>query len=180
VPDKNTITELSGSVGVGAMHILGVFFVLDGRFGFLVFVEQYAQSAAWGIFVTVPLLVVSHLLGLLSILFAEALLTNVVGQRYSLAPLLVRVARVDSEHLTANFHEAEKNQRFLVGVSMSFVTLGIGSLSEVRMMGNFSSIGYVGAAASLLALILCLTIAFGMRNRVEQTIDSFESRREPN
>ena len=63
---KPAIEELSGFLGVGSLQILGVFLILDGTLGFLVFLETYAKTSTWGILVTAPLLVVSYVFGPLS------------------------------------------------------------------------------------------------------------------
>lgn len=59
-------------IAVGSLQVLGIFFVLDGLFGFLTFIEEYAKTTAWGILVSVPLITVSYLLGVLSGSIADA------------------------------------------------------------------------------------------------------------
>jgi hypothetical protein len=170
---ENAITEVSGSVGIGALHVLGLFFILDGRFAFLGFVEQYACTASWSIFVTVLVLVSSHVVGLLSMLVSDALLVHLFKNRYSLAPLFVQVTLTKSEQLIARYLETERLQRFLAGVALSFLMVGLGSWSEVRMMGSYGAVGYVGVALSVLACCGCVALAVRMRNSFACEVEAF-------
>jgi hypothetical protein len=170
---KNAITELSGSIGIGALHVLGLFFILDGRFAFLGFVEPYAYAASWNIFVTLLVLLVSHVLGVLSMLVSDAVLSHLFNNRYSLAPLFVQVTLTKSEQLMARYLETERLQRFLAGVALSFLTLSLGSWSEVRMMGSYGAVGYVGMALSVLACCGCVALAMRMRSSFAYVVEAF-------
>ncbi len=79
--DKTSIEEITGYLGVGALELLAVFFILDGTSGFLEFVETYAKTSSWAIFVTGPVLVISYVLGLISSLASESLLKGFLGRK---------------------------------------------------------------------------------------------------
>ena len=60
-----SLENFAGYTGVGALQILGWFFVIDGLTGFYSLVEQYASSASWQIFFSVALVALAYLLGTL-------------------------------------------------------------------------------------------------------------------
>lgn len=155
---KHPTEELSGSLGVGSLEILGVFFILDGSFGFLSFIEDYSHTSTWTILVAVPLLVVAYVLGLISSLAMEATLGVLLPSK--LTPVLFRaVSELKNDALMQRFLDAERHTLLLYGCSIAFLLLGIGSWVEVKMMGQFSFVGYMGFAGGIAIAISCPIIA---------------------
>ena len=161
-PDKATLEDLTGYLGIGALELLGFFFVLDGASGFLVFLETYAKTTSWAILVTVPILVVSYILGLISSLIVE----SAVRLKPILTPdLFARVTASKNETLIRRFAEVERHTRLLNGCLVAFVLLAAGSLAEVRMMGSFGFVGSLGMILGLLLAAIC-PISCPLRSRV--------------
>jgi hypothetical protein len=155
-PDKATLEDLTGYLGLGALELLGFFFVLDGISGFLVFLETYAKTSSWAILVTIPVLVVSYILGLTSSLAVESALRF----RPILTPeLFARTATSKNETLIRRYAEVERHSRLLNGCLVAFLFLGFGSLAEVRMMGTFGFVGYLGFGIALFLTALCPLVA---------------------
>ncbi len=78
---KLSLEDITGFLGVGTLEILGVFFILDGTFGFLTFIEIYSKTSTWAILVTVPLLVVAYVFGLLTSIGTEVLLSRAIPSK---------------------------------------------------------------------------------------------------
>lgn len=53
-PTKPSLEEVTGYLGVGALLMLGVFFLFDGPTNVWVTVEQYAKTSSFAILFTVP------------------------------------------------------------------------------------------------------------------------------
>lgn len=162
-PDKATLEDITGYLGVGAMELLGLFFVLDGVSGFLVFLETYAKTSSWAILVTVPALFVSYILGLTSSLAVESALR--------LKPILTpeifaRATSSKNESLVRRYAEVERHSRLLNGCLVAFLLLGFGSLAEVRMMGAFGFVGYLGFGVALALAVLCPVVARHQQRRL--------------
>ena len=77
-PAKPALEEVSGYLGVGSLELPGVFFLVDGPTNFVPFAETILKTSTWTLFATVPLLVVSYVLGLISSIGAEAALSRII------------------------------------------------------------------------------------------------------
>ena len=155
-PDKASLEDLTGYLGVGALELLGLFFVLDGVSGFLAFVETYAKTSSWAILVTVPALVVCYILGLTSSLAVESLLR--------LEPVLTpehfaQATSSNNEAMVRKYAEVERHARLLNGCLIAFVVVGVGCLAETRQMGRFAFVGYLGCVLSIALGVLCPFLA---------------------
>ncbi|MDO9178040.1 MAG: hypothetical protein Q7U16_06905 [Agitococcus sp.] len=155
---KPAIEEVSGYLGVGSLELLGIFFILDGISEFLEFIEIYAKTSTWAVLVTVPALVVAYVIGVFSSLGAEIVLSRYM--RPILTPeLFAYVTSSKNEQLVQRYADAERHSRLLYGCSIAFFLLAIGSWLEVRMMGKFGFVGYVGLVAGLGISLLCPLLA---------------------
>ena len=65
-PSKPALEEVTGYLGVGGLLLLGLFFVVDGQTNFWTTVEMYTKTGSFAILFTLPLLVISYVLGLLA------------------------------------------------------------------------------------------------------------------
>lgn len=151
---KPAIEEVSGYLGVGSLELLGIFFILDGISEFLEFIDVYAKTSAWAVLVTVPALVVAYVVGVFSSLGAEIVISRYM--RPILTPeLFAYVTSSKNDLLIQRYADAERHSRLLYGCSIAFIFLAIGSYLEVRMMGKFGFVGYVGLVAGLGISLLC-------------------------
>lgn len=152
------LEEISGYLGVGSLELLGFFFVLDGTYGFLAFIEVYAKTSAWAVLVTVPALVVAYVLGLFSSLGAEFFINSLT--RPLLTPaLFAHITSSKNEMLVQRYADAERHSRLLYGCSVAFVLVAVGSSLEIRMMGEFGFVGNIGLVAGLVIAALCPLLA---------------------
>lgn len=168
---KPSIEDITGFMGIGTLEILGIFFILDGISGFLSFVEIYSKTAAWGIFVTIPILVIAYIFGLLTSIGMEIFLNKIFPNQLASKLLLITIKK-DNKLISTKFIELERQSRLLNGCSFAFLLLGIGSLAEVKMMGEFGFVGYLGLIGSLIVSLSCPVIARQLQKQFYQSISS--------
>ena len=130
---KPSLEEVTGYLGVGALLLLGIFFVIDGPTNFWITVERYAEKSSFAILFTVPLLVISYVLGLLASLSVQTLVERVVPPVLS-PKLFVAVAQKDREPVLNRYLEVERHSRLLYGCTLAFLLLAAGSLSVRRYL----------------------------------------------
>lgn len=155
-PDRASLEDLIGFLGVGALELLGLFLILDGISGLRENLDSYAGTSTWTILVTAPALVVSYILGLVSSLAVESAL--------HLPPILApesfaQATGSGNDALIRRYAEVERHTRLLNGCLVAFVLVGFGSLAQVRTMGHFGFVGYLGLCVALFAAILCPLVA---------------------
>ena len=132
---KPALEEVTGYLGVGSLQFLGAFFIIDGYTGFFTLVELYAKSSAVAILFTIPLLVISYVLGLLSSLAAEVVLERAVRPHLT-AELFAIALNTGKEPLITRYAEVERHSRLLHGCTLAFFLLALGSLAERTNMLN--------------------------------------------
>lgn len=168
---KPALDEVSGYLGVGSLQLLGAFFIVDGLTGFYLLVEKYAGASAFAIIFTVPLLVISYVLGLLSSLAVEALMQVFV--KPALAPsLYAQAVRSGSEPLVARYVEVERHSRLLHGCTFAFVLLGSGSFLEQRNLEGFGSVGVLCFVAGIVIAALCPILAFRLQTELRSYVQA--------
>ena len=155
---KPALEEISGYLGVGSLQLLGAFFVIDGLTGFYSLVEFYSKSSAFAILFTVPLLVISYVLGLFSSLAVEVLIEKLVPPVVN-PSLYAEALKTTSEPLMARYSETERHSRLLHGCSLAFVLLAVGSLAERGNMPGFEVVGTVCFVTGLFLAAICPLLA---------------------
>jgi hypothetical protein len=159
-PTKPALEEVTGYLGVGSLQLLGIFFVVDGLTGFYSLVEVYSKSSSFAILFTVPLLVISYVLGLFSSLAAAVFVERGFRSRLS-ADLFARVVQLGKEALTARYAEVERHSLLLYGCTLAFLLLAVGSLAERNNMPGFES---VGTSCFFLGLVIGVACPFLARH----------------
>lgn len=170
-PTKPALEEVSGYLGVGSLQLLGAFFIVDGSTNFVPFAETTFKTNTWALLATVPLLVVSYVLGLVSSLGAEAAITRIV--RPALTPeLFAVVSGSGNELLIQRYVDVERHTRLLHGCTLAFILLGMGCWSEVGMLGEFGFVGYLCLAGGLLLSALCPLLALRLQRQLVPFIEA--------
>jgi hypothetical protein len=114
-------------------------------------VEHYAKTSSFAILFTVPLLVISYVLGLLSSLAVQSLHDRLFTPILS-PNLFAAAAKKTREPLLNRYLEVERHCRLLHGCTLAFLFLGVGSMSVGR---------YLPAGQESVALV-CLAIGLGL------------------
>ena len=149
----------AGATGVGALCVLGVFLVLDGRAPELFpTLETYAKTATWGIVAAVPVLAVAYVVGLLAIAgtgaAVEALYGDVVGRG---ARDVLSMFAIPKDSLVATAYlELRQRQELLGGSAIGVLLLALGAFSERRNLPEVRGAVTVAGSLALVAALLCL------------------------
>ena len=166
---KPALEEVTGYLGVGSLQVLGAFFVIDGYTGFFSLVELYAKSSAVAILFTVPLLVISYVVGMLSSLACEVILERAI--RPHLTPTLFAMALATRrEPLMVRYAEVERHSRLLHGCTFAFLLLAFGSLAERSNMPGYGVVGTVCFVIGLFIAILCPLLARRLQSELKRYV----------
>jgi hypothetical protein len=166
---KPALEEVSGYLGVGSLQLLGAFFIIDAYTGFFTLVELYAKSTAVAILFTVPLLVISYVLGMLSSLAVEVALERAVRPHLT-AELFATALRTGKEPLIARYIEVERHSRLLHGCTRAFLLLAFGFLAERVNMSTYSVVGTVCFIIGIGIAILCPFLARRLQSELKRYV----------
>jgi hypothetical protein len=158
-PSKPSLEEITGYLGVGALLMLGIFFLIDGPTNVWTTVEQYAKTNSFAILFTVPLLVISYVLGLLASLAVQSVLERFLSP--ILTPELFAIAAQRTrEPVLSRYLEVERHSRLLYGCTLAFLVLAAGSLSVQRWLPPGQEIAAIGCFVLGVAIaIACPVLA---------------------
>lgn len=152
---SDSLTTVAGPTGVGALCMLGVFLILDGRAPSLFpTVEEYAKSATWGVVAAVPILVMAYVLGLFLTSAAVIAVHAFVGPGADAEAVdLARIAVLSAEKSAAvqYYVQLRQDRAAIAGCSIAFIVLGAGALCELANLPHIKG-SVVALAAGSLAL----------------------------
>lgn len=166
-----SLENFAGLTGVGALQVLGWFFVIDGLTGFYVLVEQYAASASWQIFFSVAVVALAYLLGAVSSIIGALIVelgSSTTTRIYEVAGRL---------NTTASYLVLEdwlKKSAILKGSAVSVLVLAAGSVIEGQS-GFMERFGVVGLAGGALGVGLSVLAALVARTLDRRTLTSLEA-----
>jgi hypothetical protein len=157
------ISSAVGPAGIGALCVLGILLILDGRSpAVLGTVERYGNTTTWGIVAAVPLLAITYLLGILVVTAAESLMHTTFGPSFVTETSdLLRIGNfpLDKSALAQGYVQLRQESRLLAGSSIALIFLALGAFSEIpnvqEVKGPTIALGF----ATL--LIAFLTFGFG-------------------
>jgi uncharacterized membrane protein len=173
---KPSLEEVTGYLGVGALLLLGTFFIIDGFTNFWVTLEQYAKTGSFAILFTVPLLVISYVLGLLASLTVQTILERFVPPILS-PELFAAAAQKAREPLLNRYLEVERHSRLLYGCTLSFVLLAVGSLTLRKYLPPGQELVAVVCFVIGTALAgACPVLARRLQVQLRFYVNAFESR----
>lgn len=160
--DKASLEEVTGYLGIGALELLAAFFIIDGYSNFFELVEWYSKTSSWAILFTVPGIVIAYVLGVVSVATFEIFIPVPVV----LTPeVFAQAVKSKSEPLLRRYSEVERVARLLNGASLAFLLIAVGLLAEVRMLGRFGFVGYVGAFCAVVLTCLCPFVSHKLQSR---------------
>lgn len=179
VTPKLSHDDVLGYLGVGSLQILGLFLILDGLFNFLAFVENYAKTVAWALFVSVPLIVVSYVLGLISAKIAEIFYYRSAGSREVREATFLSAAASGNDIVFDSYAQTERHRALLLGSAAACITLGVGALAEIRMMQGFEYVALIGAGLAFFGAFffpwMARRLDEGCQERIRKWVEKTES-----
>lgn len=172
---KPSLEEITGYLGVGTLLLLGIFFLIDGPTNFWTTVEHYAKTNSFAILFTVPLLVISYVLGLLSSLAVqtlhERLFTSILTPE-----LFASAAKKAREPLLNRYLEVERHSRLLHGCTLAFLFLGVGSMSVERYLPpGQEAVALFCLAIGLLLSCSCPLLARRLQLQLKLYVQAFDA-----
>ena len=145
--------QLTGKAGLGAIVLLAGYLVADSQpLGMFRILKTYGDTTPWVLLVAVPTVVVSYVLGILSIDVAQVLLRPLSPFRaLDEGRDLLRVGS-GPEILQARYSEAIRRAELLQGAVIAFLMLTCGCLIDRK---NFAS-GFLGWSVIAIAVVLAV------------------------
>jgi hypothetical protein len=140
----DALGSFAGATGVGALFLLGVFLILDGRAPNLFpTVEVLAKTSTWGIVATVPILAISYLIGLFLLTGGSNVVQLIFGPATGADFAdLARLSDLDlgKSVLAQEFSQLRQQSAVLAGSSFALIVVALGALSERRNLVNLAGI----------------------------------------
>ena len=172
INQKFDFKGLFGIFGVGALMILGVFFILNGTLEIWDVIEDASNLSGWSILVSIPLVVVSYIFGIIIIEIANFLFFSKRKKEEEKEILKILVEQ-KSEFLQGFYLEEVQNQRLLKGGAISFIFVGIGSLLESHWP-RIGILGIIGGLGAFLISIICIILVKRMNKNMVEIITQFK------
>ncbi|MCU0633823.1 MAG: hypothetical protein MUE41_03020 [Gemmatimonadaceae bacterium] len=149
----------AGAAGVGALCVLGVFLLLDGRApGVFPTVEFYARTATWGIVAAVPVLAITYVVGLLAITGTVGLLELALGPSIGSGALdAAAFAAVDTDSPIGQVYlQLRQEQGILGGSAVGMLVIATGAFAERRNLPDVRAAVSLAATLAVIASALCV------------------------
>jgi len=164
----DSIGTFAGATGVGALCLLGVFLLLDGRAPnlFPTF-EEYAKTATWGVVAAIPVLAIAYVVGLVLLTASGFALRGAFG--LSVRHQAADAARLSSlaakeSVLSQTYLQLRQEADVMGGAALALVVLGLGALSETSNLRGLKVVIAVGSAGALFAAVALFWSA-GLKTR---------------
>ncbi|MBK8506049.1 MAG: hypothetical protein IPL46_29950 [Saprospiraceae bacterium] len=144
---KKVIEEFTGTIGVGCLVSLGLFFLTDSVFRYWIFIEELMVTNSWGVLVSIPILIINYILGLITIEFGELLFPKLYAKeiQQKFEDNFIRIVSKNREPLTSKYNEVHQNRRILNGSSIGLVLIGMGVVLEgLPLIYDYKIIGFIG------------------------------------
>jgi len=154
------LEELITFLGVGALHVLGIFLILDGIFNIYFLIDIYVQTSIWVVYVTIPaLFIIAYFLGVLSMLLSELIVSRVFKKGDFSKNLFATITKFDNQMLSTRYESMERIRKLLNSCMLALPILAMGSVSEAHNLGESSAAGYIGAVGAIFIAICCPLLA---------------------
>jgi hypothetical protein len=175
-----SINGFAGSTGIGAICILGFFFIADGKdSNILNTLNSYVSTAAWGILAAIPTIAISFLAGQFAIFLGTFLASLFNSNTFDPISSILIISKSQNDFLSQEYLRIRQEKEILCGSAFSFLILGVGSFFEIRNLISHKAVVIICANVSLVVGIALFI--FGVQRmylidqlmyNVSQNIDS--------
>ncbi len=129
---KKVIEEFTGTIGVGCLVMLGIFFLTDSFFRYWYLIEGLMHTNSWSILVSVPILIVNYIFGVIVIEIRELLIPkyyrSTVHNEFD--ENMMFVVQKNNDFLSSRYSDIWQSKRVLNGSAIAFVLVGMGVFLE--------------------------------------------------
>jgi hypothetical protein len=174
----NLINDFASVTGIGALCLLGIFLIIDGKEPNLFpTIEFYAKTKTWALVAVIPVFAISYVIGLFSAVIVEFVVDvifSLFNTDISEEDNLVKISFYNSEVLTQEYSKLNKEKELLYGSVIAFVLIGIGGISEIRNLRNLKKIILIGAICAFMVSFASLIIATKTKYKIDSIIRTAE------
>ena len=163
---------VAGRLGVGAIAFFGFFLIADGLVPVFPLIESIGHTTTWGIIAVLPTVVVSYIVGVVCLEFAELGLSRFRPLSQPPPADAILVSNTGSGLLSQMYSEQLRNHLLLKGSSVSFVVLSLGCLAESRSLGGFTSLVWLFALSAAALAALSLAFAAQAKKHTQEIADA--------
>jgi hypothetical protein len=169
----DSINGFAGATGIGAICVLGFFFIADGQdSNILHTLNTYAKTASWSILAAVPTVAISFLVGQFAILSAAFLCSFFTSGNFSEVTSLISISKANNEFLSQEYLRIKQEKDILCGSSFSFLILGVGAFFELRNLSSHKRVILISAFISLLTGVALFVLGIQRLNLLNQLINT--------
>ncbi|MCB0632916.1 MAG: hypothetical protein R2824_12740 [Saprospiraceae bacterium] len=170
----NLINDFASITGIGALCLLGIFLIVDGKEPNLFpTIEFYAKTKTWALVAIVPVFAISYVVGLFSVVIIEPIGNFLFSQFHSEiieSENLAMISFFDSEILKQEFIRLNKEKELLYGSTLAFLLIGLGGLSETRNLPNLKKIILLGVFCAAIVSLSSLYVATQKRLKSNEIV----------
>ncbi|ANQ49881.1 hypothetical protein MY04_2512 [Flammeovirga sp. MY04] len=175
---KKVLEEFTGTIGVGFLISLGLFFLTDSQFKYWSSIESLMETKTWGVLTSVPILIINYIFGLITIELCELFLPILFNRKEALKfnDNFIIVSKLNNELLTSQYNEVKQNKRILNGSFLGLILISIGVFLEGDLfLGDLKVIGIIGMIGSLILTIICPLISITIQKKFNKLLSDYQS-----
>ncbi|HEY0066136.1 MAG TPA: hypothetical protein VGB46_02195 [Flavisolibacter sp.] len=170
----DSINGFAGATGIGAICVLGFFFIADASDSNVFHtLNSYASTATWGILAAVPTITISFLIGQFVILLGTFLAGCFTSESFNQVDSILIISRTQNEFLSQEYLRIKQEKEMLCGSALSFLVLGLGAFFEIKNLKSHRTIivicGIIGLIAAVAFLVLG-TQRINLLNRLTHSV----------
>lgn len=111
---KKVIEELTGTIGVGCLVSLGLFFLTDSMFRYWIIIEALMKTNSWDLLILAPILIINYIFGLITIEFGELIFPHFYAKniQQNFDDHFIRIVSINNAPLTNKYNEAYQNKKY--------------------------------------------------------------------
>lgn len=152
----SSINGFAGVTGIGAICILGFFFILDAEgSSVLPTLNEYASTPTWGILAAVPAIAISYLIGQFAVVLVVMCFDAFAVSHVNEANAILQIGMAKNDFLGQEFSRIKQERDLLSGSSVAFVLLGVGAYFERRNLPQIKRI-------ITLCTWICVVVGIGL------------------
>lgn len=170
---NKVIEEFTGTIGVGFLVSLGLFFFTDSQYYYWPAIEELMGTNSWSVMVSIPILIVNYILGLIIIEISEIIFPLIFAKDIQdvFSSNFEKVAKFESDFVASRYNEVYQNKRILNGSSIGFFIIAFGIfLESLNVNGMLKLIGIIGAIGSVIIGVICPLISVKIQSKINLRI----------